>query len=73
MATRLPFASTLNSGGDTVPGRLGLEQRLSGFDLAQIGGRSLERLIAESAWLIIHVFSLLSTFVTVHCEMRGES
>src|SRR3984885_6376783 len=42
-------------GGDTVPGRLGLEQRLGSSDLAQIGSRSLDSLVADPTWLVVHV------------------
>ena len=42
-------------GGDAVPGRLGLEQRLGSPNLAQIGRRSLGTLVADATWLVIHV------------------
>ena len=42
-------------GADAVPGRLGLEQRLGGCDLAQIGRRSLDGPVADVARLVIHV------------------
>src|SRR6185437_3933262 len=42
-------------GGDAVPGRLGLEERLSSSDLAQIGSRSLDSLVADATWLVVHV------------------
>ena len=42
-------------GGDAVPGRLGLEQRLGSSNLAQIGSRSLDSLVADPAWLVVHV------------------
>src|SRR6185312_8867730 len=42
-------------GGDAVPGRLGLEERLSNSDLAQIGSRSLDSLVADATWLVVHV------------------
>ncbi len=47
-------------GGDAVPGRLGLEQRLGSAKLAQIGGRSLDSLVADPAWLVVHVHDPLS-------------
>ncbi len=72
-------------GADAVPGRLSLEQRLGSSNFAQIGGRSLDRLVVDPAWLIVHVripfgdyetavsSPQLSTLVTVHCEKRGMS
>ena len=42
-------------GGDAVPGRLGLEERLRGFNLALIGHRSLDRLFTDPTWLVIHL------------------
>ena len=42
-------------GGDAVPGRLGLEERLGSSKLARIGSRSLDSLVANTAWLVIHV------------------
>ena len=41
-------------GGDAGPGRLGLEQRLSGSNLAQVGSRSLDGLVADATWLVVH-------------------
>ena len=41
-------------GGDAVPGRLGLEERLGGAELARIGSRSLDGLIADATWLEVH-------------------
>src|SRR6201984_3095150 len=60
-------------GGNAVPGRLGLEERLSGSNLAQIGSRSLDGPVTDVTWLVVHVRSLSSTDLTVHCEMRAES
>jgi hypothetical protein len=42
-------------GRDAVPGRLGLEERFSRRNLVQIGSRSLQRLIADSTRLVVHV------------------
>ena len=42
-------------GGDTVPGRLGLEERLGSSELAQIGSRSHDGLVADPTWLVVHV------------------
>jgi hypothetical protein len=46
-------------GGDAVPGRLGLEERLGGSKLAQIRRRSLDRLVADPTWLVVHVLDPL--------------
>ena len=67
-------------GGHAVPGVLGLEQRFGGFDLALIGSRTLDGLVADPTWLVVHfrdpfgddksaAFFATSTFVTVHCEI----
>src|SRR4029453_9329362 len=42
-------------GGDAVPGRLGLEERLSRLNLALIGSRSLESLAADAARFEVHL------------------
>src|SRR4029453_11219837 len=48
-------------GGDAVPGRLGLEERLGSAKLAQIGSRSLDGLVADPSWLVVHVMILSVT------------
>ena len=40
---------------DPVPGRLGLEERLGRLDLAPIRSRTLESLIADPTWLVVHI------------------
>src|ERR1700756_353775 len=42
-------------GGDAVPSRLGLEERLSSSNLAQIGSRSLDSPVTGVTWLVVHV------------------
>ena len=59
-------------GVDAVPGLLGLEQRLGRFDFALIGGRSLDRQIADPTWLEVHSNPLLYIHDIACCE-RVES
>src|SRR5260370_24502527 len=42
-------------GGDAVPGRLGLEERLSSSNFAQIGRRALDNLVTNHTWLVVHM------------------
>src|SRR5882762_9935305 len=42
-------------GGDAVPSRLGLEERLSGSNLAHIGSRPLDSPVTNPTWLIVHM------------------
>ena len=42
-------------GGHAVPGRLGLEERLGSSNLALIRSRSLDSLITDPTWLVVHV------------------
>src|ERR1700751_2793051 len=42
-------------GGDAVPGRLGLEERFSSSNLAQIGSRSLDGPVTDPTCLVVHV------------------
>src|SRR3954463_14775765 len=46
-------------GTHAVPGRLGLEQRFSSANLAQIGSRTLNSLVADPSRLIVHVLDPL--------------
>ena len=42
-------------GRHPVPGRLGVEERLGRLDLAPIRSRTLESLIADPTWLVVHI------------------
>src|SRR5258708_6517332 len=59
-------------GGDAVPGRLGLEERLGSSNLARIGSQSLDSPVADATWLVVHVSDPLSTFSTARCETCRE-
>src|SRR5216684_10324 len=52
-------------GGDAVPGRLRLEERLSSPNFAQIGSRSLDSRVTDPAWLVVHVLILRFSLIDI--------